>query len=939
MLRSAALSLTILLGTVPLAVAPAFAQTVIVESRVAASTDDAEEAQSGDVSIIGSDLELGWDGDPQLVGMRFPNLALPQGANITMAWVQFEADESASTALTVRFQAEASDDAESFSGADQDLTDRSRETPLVFWAPPAWTAGQSGAAQRTPNLSSLVQAVVNRPGWVAGNALVLFVEDPSGGSTRRTATSWNSDPTNAPLLHVEYALPPTTTSTTTTTTSTTTTSTTTTSTTTSTSTTSTSTSTTTSTTSSTTTTTTITTSTTTTTLPGTPPTVEILSPLHLIQFPEEEEAQLSGTAIDAEDGDISASLMWTSSLDGILGIGASFSTPLSVGIHTLTADVLDSHGHPASASVDVRVTAEGHLILTAGDIATCNSFFGDEATANILDERFGEILLLGDNVYPDGKIEEFEECFEPTWGRHKERMWPSPGNHEYHDDGAEGYFEYFGAVAGDPDKGYYSFDIGSWHIVMANSNCNDIGGCDPGDPQTLWLEADLAANPSDCSLMVLHHPRFSSGVKHGSNDKMEDLYAIFHAHGGDLVLSGHDHNYERFAPQDADGNFDVTAPRQFVVGTGGVNVRDMGDIEPNSEASAANLFGILEMTLLDGSYEWNYLPAAGYSYTDFGSANCVGLGTPPPNGSPQVVIDTPISGSVINENTAVSFSGSASDAEDGSLTASLSWSSNRDGLIGTGPSFVVSSLTVGSHRITASVADSQGATGAKAISINVVRPDSFTIEKRIAVGADDAEEELSGPHNVSLTSGDLELGEDKNEQLVGMRFTDLDIPQGILILDAWLQFEAASSSSGSMDLEIRYEDVDDAPAFQPDRRDLSDRSLSSSFVSWSPPAWSGGDQDAEQQSPSLADLVQEIVDRPGWAPGNDLALMISGLGTRRAESFEGNAAAAPLLHVRYRNPDWVPPGGGGPGCGIGPELVLALPTMAAMRRLRRPRRA
>jgi hypothetical protein len=420
---------------------------------------------------------------------------------------------------------------------------------------------------------------------------------------------------------------------------------------------------------------------------------------------------------------------------------------------------------------------------------------------------------------------------------------------------------------------------------------------------------------------------------------MADFFQALYDHDVDLVLSGHDHNYERFAPQDPDGTFDVNGVRQFVVGTGGVNVRDMGDIEPNSEASAANLFGILELTLHDGSYEWDYLPAAGYSYSDSGSANCVGTVIPPPNTAPQVLLSEPSGGSVFNENTAISFSGSASDAEDGNLSAALSWVSNRDGAIGTGPSFVVSSLTPGSHRITASVVDSLGASGAKAVNIEVVRPASFTIEQRIGDGDDDAEEELSGPHNVSLDSSDLELGEDKNDQLVGLRFTNLDIPQGILILDAWLQFEASGSSSTSTDLEIRYEDRDDAPAFQDERRDLSDRSLSSSFVSWSPASWSSGDQDAAQQSPSLVDLVQEIVDRPGWTPGNDVAFMISGQGTRPAESFEGDDAAAPLLHVRYRNPNWVPPGGGGPGCGFGPELALALPLLAALRRLRRAHRA
>jgi hypothetical protein len=303
-----------------------------------------------------------------------------------------------------------------------------------------------------------------------------------------------------------------------------------------------------------------------------------------------------------------------------------------------------------------------------------------------------------------------------------------------------------------------------------------------------------------------------------------------------------------------------------------------------------------------------------------------------------VIISEPQGGSVFDENAAISFSGSASDAEDGPLSGALSWVSNRDGPIGTGPSFVLSSFSPGPHRITASVLDSEGASGAKTVFIEVVRPASFTIEQRISDGDDDAEEELSGPHNVTLGSSDLDLGEDGNtDQLVGLRFTDLDIPQGILILDAWLQFEAAGSGSSQTDIEIRVQETDDAPAFQDSRRDLSDRSLSSTFVSWSPASWSSGGQGAAQQSPGLVDLVQEIVDRPGWAPGNDLALFISGQGARAAESVEGDSDAAALLHIRYRNPDWVPPRGGGPGCGIGPELAVGLPLLSALRRLHRRR--
>jgi hypothetical protein len=275
----------------------------------------------------------------------------------------------------------------------------------------------------------------------------------------------------------------------------------------------------------------------------------------------------------------------------------------------------------ASDAQDVAAASASPVLLAAGDIATCGSD-ADERTAALLDERPGTIVTLGDNAYSSGTLTEFERCYGPGWGRHKARTRPATGNHEYRTDGAAGHFAYFGAAAGDPDQGWYAFDVGAWRVYVLNSNCDEIGGCARGSPQARWLEAELAAHPRTCALAAWHHPRFSSGGKHGSSRATRDLYEIFHRHGGDVVLTAHDHDYERFAPQDASGDADPTGPRQFVVGTGGAKLRRMGKIRPNSEAYADHAHGILALTLHESSYDWEFVAAAGDAYADAGSARC-----------------------------------------------------------------------------------------------------------------------------------------------------------------------------------------------------------------------------------------------------------------------------------------------------------------------------
>jgi len=268
-----------------------------------------------------------------------------------------------------------------------------------------------------------------------------------------------------------------------------------------------------------------------------------------------------------------------------------------------------------------RALAAEATLLAAGDIASCASS-GDEATADLLDTLTGDVAVLGDNAYESGTVAEFTNCYDPSWGRHKARTRPSAGNHEYNTAGATGYYGYFGAAAGDPSKGYYSYDLGDWHVIVINSNCSVIGGCGAGSPQEQWLRADLAANPAACTLAYWHHPRFSSG-QHGDNASMQPIWQILYDYRAEVVLGGHDHNYERFAPQTPTGAADPSfGIREFVVGTGGKNHRAFGSIKPNSEVRDNTSYGVLKLSLHATSYDWEFVPVAGASFTDTGSGTC-----------------------------------------------------------------------------------------------------------------------------------------------------------------------------------------------------------------------------------------------------------------------------------------------------------------------------
>ena len=276
-------------------------------------------------------------------------------------------------------------------------------------------------------------------------------------------------------------------------------------------------------------------------------------------------------------------------------------------------------------SIPRRALAAGlepAVLVGAGDIADCTDISGAEATARLLEKIPGTVMAVGDLAYPDGTKENFD-CYNKTWGRVKGRTRPAPGNHEFHSKGATYYFQYFGPAAGNPSEGYYSYELGAWHIIVLNSECAEVGGCDAGSREERWLRADLAAHPAACTLAYFHKPLFSSGGKHGDDLALRPFWQALYEANADVIVNGHDHDYERFAPQTPDGKSDFTRGiREFVVGTGGKNHRPFGAPHPNSEVRDATSFGVLKLTLRPGNYSWEFIPEEGKTFKDAGTDQC-----------------------------------------------------------------------------------------------------------------------------------------------------------------------------------------------------------------------------------------------------------------------------------------------------------------------------
>ena len=291
-------------------------------------------------------------------------------------------------------------------------------------------------------------------------------------------------------------------------------------------------------------------------------------------------------------------------------------------------------GEPAAGA---QGTADSVVIAAAGDLV-CGTETPREripclheyAADLVKSLKPSALLLLGDLQYETGTMADFQAFYEPSFGEFKSITYPVPGNHEYFTPGATGYFDYFNGVgadsgrAGQRRRGYYSFNLGAWHVIALNSNCSYVGGCGARSPQATWLKADLAANPAKCTLAYMHSARFSSG-EHGNDELLRDLWQIMHEAGVDVVLSAHDHTYERFRPQDAAGRPDEKRGiRAFVVGTGGKGLARFSRTRPNSEVRENSAIGFLTMVLKQDSYSWRFAPIPGLPdpFEDPGEGTC-----------------------------------------------------------------------------------------------------------------------------------------------------------------------------------------------------------------------------------------------------------------------------------------------------------------------------
>ena len=330
--------------------------------------------------------------------------------------------------------------------------------------------------------------------------------------------------------------------------------------------------------------------------------------------------QLTATLKDANGNTLTGrTVAWTTSNASHATVNSSSGlvSGVAVGTATITAT---SEGKSGTSAVTVTAPSGGgsNVFVGAGDISDCGND-NDEATAKLLDGIAGTVYTTGDNVYSSGTATEFATCYDPTWGRHKARTKPAPGNHDYNTSGASGYYGYFGSLAGPSGRGYYSFDLGDWHIISLNSEVS----MSAGSAQEIWLRADLAASTKQCTLAYWHKPRFSSGTNHGSLSSAQPLWQALYDFHAEIVLNGHEHNYERFAPQTPTGAADATnGIREFVVGTGGESHYTGMSPIANSQVFNGTTFGVLKLTLSAGTYSWQFIPVSGQSFTDSGSGTC-----------------------------------------------------------------------------------------------------------------------------------------------------------------------------------------------------------------------------------------------------------------------------------------------------------------------------
>jgi len=569
-----------------------------------------------------------------------------------------------------------------------------------------------------------------------------------------------------------------------------------------------------------------------------------------------------------------------------------------------------SDGGELALTADDPVTVMGVGDIAAGGASLANAMATGDLVRAVDPDA---VLALGDNAYSDGTLSDFQTKYDPTWGSFKAQTHPVPGNHEYHTEGAAGYVSYFGEanVSNPVDGGlYYAWDVGNgWRAYAVNTEISTL------DAQLTWLQNDLMAHPGMHYILYTHHPRYTSGTQHSPDSSICPLWNSLALTGGlEIVLAGHQHNYERFAKMDCAGNASATGARSFVAGSGGNQLYDFGTPQPGSEFRNGTDYGVLELTLHQASYTWSYIASGrgwnGSSSIDTGNAKTViDSGSQATNSLPVPVNSAPSVDAGADQSITLPGGAvlNATVTDDGlpdpPATVTQAWSK----LSGPGtvefakPTAVDTTATfneAGTYVLRLTAKDSE-ASASDTVTVSVQSPSGVTsFDRGIATGTDDVEQLPTG--YMSLDSTDLELTTDGcNQQVVGTRFTDVQVPPGATVTSAYVQFRVDEVSTGSTSITIRAEDSDDPATYSSTKGSVTSRPVIGA-VPWRPVGWTSlGAAGPDQRTPNLASLVQKVVDRPGWAAGNALALQFSGTGRRTAVAFERPDPGAAVLHVEY----------------------------------------
>ena len=640
--------------------------TTITEVRVAASSDDAEE-ESGSISLSSSDLELVYDGGDQTVGMRFNGVEIPQGAAIVYAYVQFQVDETGSGETSLTIQGQDNDNATTFTYATGDISSRPRTTASVSWSPPPWTTvGEAGLDQRTPDIGAVIQEIVNRSGWSSGNSLAIIIT----GTGERTAESYNGDQAGAALLHIEYTTDPV----------------------------------------------------------NQPPAVTIDAPADGATFTEGESITFSGSGSDAEDGDVTVSLAWVSSLDGAIGNGGSVSrSDLSVGTHTITATATDNDG----------LTGSDQITITIDEVNT-------PPTAAITAPADGATFTQGEAITFTGSGNDAED--EDVTAS---LAWVS---------------DIDGAIGTGGSFVLSDLSVGAHTITATATDSGGLSGEDAIaitiDPTNTPPTAAISAPADGATFTEGESITFTgSGSDTEDGDVTVSLAWVSSLDGeigtggafsrDDLSVGGHTITVTATDSGNLTGSDEITitivapstpptvaitAPADgatFVEGdsiafTGSASDAEDGDVTA-SLAWVSDIDGAIGS---GATFSKSNLSAGTHTITATATDSGALTGadqitiTVNPNTPPTAAINTPADGATFAEGDSITFTGSASDAEDGDVTASLAWVSDIDGTIGAGGTFTRSDLSAGVHTVTATVTDSGASTGSDEITITIVAPNT-----------------------------------------------------------------------------------------------------------------------------------------------------------------------------------------------------------------------